>query len=73
MTMSMTEIDSTLRALRLSGIRDTLGSRILEAQTTQQPFPETFSLVLQDELARRRSCLTERRFHKSALDACHPQ
>jgi len=68
MTMSMTEIDSTLRALRLSGIRDTLGTRILQAQTSQQPFLETFSLVLQDELDRRRSRLTERRYLKSRLD-----
>ncbi len=66
--MSMNEIDSTLRALRLSGIRDTLGTHILEAQTTQQPFLETFSLVLQDELDRGRSRLTERRYPKSWRD-----
>ena len=68
MTMSMIEIDHTLRALRLSGIRATLDTRILQAQATQQPFVETFSLVLQDELDRRRSRLTERRFHNSGLD-----
>lgn len=68
MTMSMIEIDRTLRALRLSGIRATLDTRILQAQASGQPFLETFSLVLQDELDRRRSRLTERRFHKSGLD-----
>jgi DNA replication protein DnaC len=68
MTMSMIEIDRTLRALRLSGIRATLETRILQAQATQQPFLETFSLVLQDELDRRRSRLTERRYHQSGLD-----
>ena len=68
MTMSMIEIDRTLRALRLSGIRATLDTRILQAQATGQPFLETFSLVLQDELDRRRSRLTERRYHKSGLD-----
>ena len=68
MTMSMNEIERTLRELRLSGIRATLDTRILQAQATQQPFLETFSLVLQDELDRRRSRLTERRYHQSALD-----
>jgi DNA replication protein DnaC len=68
MTMSMMEIDRTLRALRLSGIRATLDTRILQAQATQQPFLETFSLVLQDELDRRRSRLTERRYNQSGLD-----
>ncbi len=68
MTMSMNEIERTLRELRLSGIRATLDTRILQAQATQQSFLETFSLVLQDELDRRRSRLTERRYHQSALD-----
>jgi DNA replication protein DnaC len=68
MTMSMNEIERTLRELRLSGIRATLDTRILQAQATQQPFLETFSLVLQDELDRRRSRLTERRYLKSGLD-----
>ena len=66
--MNMNEIERTLRALRLSGIRATLDTRILQAQATQQPFLETFSLVLQDELDRRRSRLTERRYKQSGLD-----
>ena len=49
-------------------IRATLDTRILHAQATGQPFLETFSLVLQDELDRRRTRLIERRFHKSGLD-----
>ena len=48
MTMTMTEIDRTLRELRLSGIGATLETRIVQAQASQQPFIETFSLVLQD-------------------------
>ena len=68
MTMTMTEIDRTLRELRLSGMIDTLETRILQAQASQQPFIETFSLVLQDELDRRRSRLMERRYKKSRLD-----
>jgi DNA replication protein DnaC len=68
MTMSMNEIERALRALRLSGVRATLDTRILQAQATQQPFLETFSLILQDELDRRRSRLTERRYQTSGLD-----
>jgi DNA replication protein DnaC len=68
MTMTMIEIERALRALRLSGIRATLDTRIMEAQATQQPFLETFSAILQDEMDRRRSRLTERRFKQSRLD-----
>ena len=68
MTMSMTQIDRTLRELRLSGMIDTLETRIVQAQSSQQTFLETFSLVLQDELDRRRSRLMERRYKKSRLD-----
>ena len=64
----MNEIERTLRELRLSGIRATLETRILQAQANQQPFLETFSMILQDELDRRRSRLMERRYHQSGLD-----
>ena len=40
----------------------------MQAQACQQPFIETFSLVLQDELDRRRSRLMDRRYKKSGLD-----
>ena len=63
MTMNMNEIERALRELRLSGVRATLDTRILQAQAAQQPFLETFSLILQDELDRRRSRLSERRWH----------
>ena len=68
MSMSMNEIERTLRELRLSGIRATLETRILQAQANQQPFLETFSLILQDEMDRRRSRLMERRYQQSTLD-----
>ena len=68
MTMNMNEIERALRELRLSGVRATLDTRILQAQASQQPFLETFSLILQDELDRRRSRLSERRYQKSGLD-----
>ncbi len=66
--MTMTEIDRALRELRLSGIADTLRTRLMQAQSNQEPFLETFASMLQDELDRRRSRLTERRFKHSRLD-----
>ena len=40
----------------------------MQAQANQEPFLETFSLILQDELDRRRSRLMERRYQLSGLD-----
>ena len=68
MTMTTTEIERTLRALRLSGIAATLNTRVMQAQSTQEPFLDTFAAMLQDELDRRRSRLTERRFKQARLD-----
>ena len=66
--MNMQEIERALRELRLSGIAATLSTRIMQAQSTQEPFLDTFAAMLQDELDRRRSRLTERRFKHSRLD-----
>jgi DNA replication protein DnaC len=68
MTMSMMEIDQALKQLRLSGVRATLETRIIEAQVSNLPFVEAFSAVLQDELDCRQSRLLERRFQLSGLD-----
>jgi len=68
MSMTMNEIERALRELRLSGIRATLETRILQAQANQEPFLDTFSMILQDELDRRRSRLMERRYLQSGLD-----
>jgi DNA replication protein DnaC len=65
--MNMTEIERALRELRLSGIADTLSTRVMQAQAAQQPFLETFAAMLQDELDRRRSRLMQRRFKRSGL------
>ena len=48
--MNMIEIERALRELRLSGIAETLSTRVMQAQAAQQPFLETFSAMLQDEL-----------------------
>ena len=66
--MNMTEIERALRELRLSGIADTLSTRVMQAQAAQQPFVETFAAMLQDELDRRQSRLIERRFKRCGLD-----
>ena len=43
MTTTLPDIERALRLLRLSGVRDTLETRVLQAQGTQQPFIETFA------------------------------
>jgi len=67
MSMSMIEIEKVLKQLRLSGVQATLETRIVESQARDLPFLETFSLVLQDELDRRKSRLLERRYQCSGL------
>jgi DNA replication protein DnaC len=66
--MSINEIERALRDLRLSGIAATLNTRVMEAQSSQQPFLQTLAAMLQDELDRRHSRLTERRFKHSRLE-----
>lgn len=66
--MTLTDIERALKQLRLPGVRATLQTRVLQAQSSQQPFLETFGLVLQDELDRRRSGLVDRRYRLSGLD-----
>ena len=67
MTMSMTELERSLRALRLSGMTATLENRALQVAQQQMDFIEAFSALVQDELDRRRSRLIERRFTLSGL------
>jgi len=67
MSMSMVEIEKALKSLRLSGVRATLETRIVESQARDLSFLDTFSLVLQDELDRRKSRLLERRHQLSGL------
>ncbi|NRF72484.1 ATP-binding protein [Aquincola sp. S2] len=66
--MTVNEIERALRDLRLSGIADTLNTRVMQAQSSQQPLLETLATMLQDELDRRHSRLTERRFKHSRLE-----
>ena len=68
MAMKMIEIERALKQLRLSGIRATLETRVLESKTGKLDFMETFSSLIQDELDRRQSSTEERRFKSSGLD-----
>ena len=67
MSMSITELERSLRGLRLSGMTATLETRALQVAQQQMDFIEAFSALVQDELDRRRSRLIERRFTLSAL------
>lgn len=67
MTMSIPELERSLRALRLSGMIATLESRALQVAQQQMDFVEAFSALVQDELDRRRSRLLDRRFIFSGL------
>lgn len=68
MSMTMMEIEKALKQLRLSGMRATLETRVLEAQAADLSFLETFSGILQDELDRRQSRQIELRYKRSGLD-----
>jgi len=67
MAMSITELERSLRALRLSGMGATLQARALAVATHEMDFIEAFSWLVQDELDRRRSRLLDRRYSHSGL------
>ena len=67
MTMTITELERSLRALRLSGMTATLETRALQVSQQQMDFIEAFSALVQDELDRRRSRLIDRRYALSGL------
>ena len=66
--MNMVEIKRALRELRLSGMAQTLPTRLMQAQAAKEPFLQTFTAMLQDELDRRRKRLMERRYKRSGRD-----
>ena len=68
MSMTLLDIEKALKQLRLSGMRATLETRILESQAANLPFLESFSAILQDELDCRQSRQMERRYKLSGLD-----
>ena len=68
MTMSTTELERSLRALRLSGMSATLAVRALAVATHEMDFIEAFSWLVQDELDRRRSRLLDRRYMSGLVE-----
>lgn len=66
--MNTHDIELTLRKLRLSGMAETLQTRVMQAQAAQEPFMDTLAALLQDEIDRRSSRLMARRFKLSGLD-----
>jgi DNA replication protein DnaC len=68
MPMSLPEIEKTLTALRLHGMRATLETRAIQANQDGTAFLEILSWLLQDELDQRRTSLVQRRFKASGLD-----
>src|SRR4051812_44827464 len=67
MAMSITELERSLTALRLSGMSATLEARALQVSQGDIGFIEALGQLVQDELDRRRSRLLERRFSLSGL------
>jgi len=67
MAMSITELERSLTALRLSGMSATLQARALAVSSHEMDFIEAFSWLVQDELDRRRSRLLDRRYALSGL------
>lgn len=67
MSMSMTEIERSLRVLRLSGMRATLETRALQVNQGDATFIEGFAMLLQDEMDRRRTRMSEQRLKQSGL------
>lgn len=63
----MTEIERSLRILRLSGIRATLETRALQASQGDVSFIDAFALLIQDELDGRQSRQIERHYQQSGL------
>lgn len=67
MTMSIIELERSLKALRLSGMSATLEARALQVSAGNLDFIEAFSFLVQDELDRRKGKLLERRYALSGL------
>ena len=63
--MQLPELHRTLRQLGLSGMADTLETRLVHAQAEQLPVADFLALLLQDELTRRADRLLTRRLKEA--------
>lgn len=67
MSMTVAELEKSLKGLRLSGMVATLQARALQVDSSEMNFLEALSWLVQDELDRRRSRLLDRRYAQSGL------
>ena len=65
--MNQTELDQSLRRLRLSGMADTLSTRIVEAQSECVTHHDFLATLVHDELNRRQDRLIGRRIKKAGF------
>ena len=65
--MNRIEIDRALRKLRLSGMANTLETRLLEAQSQPQAPIDFLSALVGDELIRRQDRLLARRIQQAGF------
>jgi len=63
------QLKSQLKALKLSGIADTLELRIMEAQNNQLAFTELLAMILNDEIETRQNRKLQRLITHARLDA----
>jgi len=65
--MNLTELDTALRKLRLSGMAEHLEMRLLEAQKSEWTAIDLLSALVQDELERRQDRLLARRIKQATF------
>ena len=63
------QLKSQLKALKLSGIAETLELRIMEAQNNQLAFTELLTMILNDEIETRQNRKLQRLISHARLDA----
>jgi DNA replication protein DnaC len=65
--MNLIELQRALRQLRLSGLADSLETRLLQAQSEKLAPLDFLSILVQDELVRRQDRLLERRLKQAGF------
>jgi DNA replication protein DnaC len=65
--MNQNELDHSLRKLRLSGMAETLPTRLVQAQAERMPQLDFLATLVHDELTRRQDRLLERRIKQAGF------
>jgi DNA replication protein DnaC len=66
------QLNSLIQQLRLSGISDSLESRLRQAKDSELPYEELLSMLLQDELDSRDHSSLQRRISQARFECCAP-